>query len=63
MVHMLSTKEIDHDLVEIEESEEDKDVQDPIKLALHGKKFTKISLDDIERISTHEQSKYTGNST
>lgn len=63
IVHTMSTKEIDHDLTGVGENEDDKDIQDPIELALHGKKFTKISLDEIEQVSIHEQSRYTGNSS
>jgi len=33
-------------------------VRDPIDLALHGKKFAKISAEEVERISLEEQSKY-----
>ena len=33
-------------------------IRDPIDLALHGKKFAKISADDVERISLEKQSKY-----
>jgi hypothetical protein len=55
----LSTKEIDNELIELDDDEE-MEIQDPFSLALYGKKFTKISLEDIERVSTHEQSKYTG---
>lgn len=32
-------------------------VRDPIDLALHGKKFAKISAEEVERISLKEQSK------
>ncbi len=35
-------------------------VRDPIDLALHGKKFAKISAEEVERISLEEQSKYEG---
>jgi hypothetical protein len=57
----VSTKEIDNELIGLDD--EEMEIQDPISLALYGKKFTKISLEDIERVSTHEQSKYTGDST
>jgi len=33
-------------------------IRDPIDLALHGKKFAKISADDVERVSLGKQSKY-----
>jgi formyltetrahydrofolate synthetase len=54
----VSTKESDNELIGLDD--EEMEIQDPISLALYGKKFTKISLEDIERVSTHEQSKYTG---
>ena len=33
-------------------------IRDPIDLALHGKKFAKISAEEVERISLEEQNKY-----
>ena len=35
-------------------------IKDPIDLALHGRKFARISADEVERISLEEQSKYEG---
>jgi len=35
-------------------------IRDPIDLALHGKKFAKISVEEVERISLEEQNKYEG---
>jgi len=35
-------------------------IRDPIDLALHGKKFAKISDEEVEGISLEEQSKYEG---
>ena len=35
-------------------------IRDPIDLALHGKKFAKISAEEVERISLEEQGKYEG---
>ncbi len=35
-------------------------IRDPIDLALHGKKFAKISVEEVERISLEEQNKYGG---
>ena len=32
-------------------------IKDPIDLALHGRKFARISADEVERISLEEQSK------
>ena len=32
-------------------------IPDPIALAMHGKKFAKMTLEDIEVISSEEQSK------
>ena len=37
-------------------------IRDPIDLALHGKKFAKISAEEVERISLEEQGKYEGSS-
>ena len=37
-------------------------IRDPIDLALHGKKFAKISDEEVERISLEEQGKYEGSS-
>ena len=37
-------------------------IRDPIDLALHGKKFAKISAEEVERISLKEQGKYEGSS-
>lgn len=36
-------------------------VQDPIELALHGKKFASIPLDKVEAISLEEQRNATEN--
>ncbi|BFH73732.1 hypothetical protein SJAV_16760 [Sulfurisphaera javensis] len=33
-------------------------IRDPIWLAINGKKFAKISLDEIEKISEEEQKEY-----
>jgi AbrB family looped-hinge helix DNA binding protein len=33
-------------------------VKDPLELALHGKKFTKISAEEVEQISLEEQEKH-----
>lgn len=33
-------------------------IRDPIDLALHGKKFAKISADEVERISLEEQNRH-----
>jgi len=33
-------------------------IKDPLDLALHGKKFAKISVEEAERISLEEQKKY-----
>lgn len=35
-------------------------IRDPIDLALQGKKFAKISAEEVERISLEEQSRYEG---
>ena len=35
-------------------------IRDPIDLALCGKKFAKVSANDVEKISLEEQSKYEG---
>ncbi|RLI76567.1 AbrB/MazE/SpoVT family DNA-binding domain-containing protein [Archaeoglobales archaeon] len=35
-------------------------IRDPIDLALYGKKFAKISAEEVERISLEEQGKYEG---
>ncbi len=35
-------------------------IRDPIDLALHGKKFAKISAEEVEKISLEEQNKYEG---
>ncbi|MGY5853703.1 MAG: hypothetical protein RTU92_09075 [Candidatus Thorarchaeota archaeon] len=59
----MSTKERDHHLIGLKEDQDDEEVRDPLDLALHGKKFTKITLEDIERVSSLEQLKYTGDSS
>lgn len=35
-------------------------IRDPIDLALHGKKFAKMSAEEVERISLEEQKKHEG---
>jgi antitoxin MazE len=38
-------------------------IPDPIALAMHGKKFAKMTIEDIEVISSEEQSKHTEDSS
>ncbi|MHA3964478.1 MAG: AbrB/MazE/SpoVT family DNA-binding domain-containing protein [Candidatus Thorarchaeota archaeon SMTZ1-45] len=38
-------------------------VPDPIALAIHGKKFASMTLEEIEAISLEEQSKHTEDSS
>ena len=35
-------------------------IRDPIELALSGKKFARISADEVEEVSLEEQSRYEG---
>lgn len=38
-------------------------VPDPISLAMHGKKFASMTIEEMESISLEEQSKYTKDSS
>ncbi|MBD3159620.1 MAG: hypothetical protein GF309_12580 [Candidatus Lokiarchaeota archaeon] len=59
----MSIEKIKKKLLKSDDNLKNSEIQDPIELALHGKKFTEISLEDIERVSENEQSKYTENSS
>jgi len=59
IVESLGIKEMDRVKLSIEKGKIVVEiVKDPLELALHGKKFTKISAEEVEQISLEEQEKH-----
>jgi len=61
VVNLLKVKEGDRVKISVEGGKMIVEViRDPIDLALHGRKFARISAEEVERISLGEQRKHEG---